>query len=80
MKWKIEQVDWLRKGHDVLLFGASDLGKTHLACAILYGLIKQSTRVEFTTSIAITQQLQPENEVYSLKDALTNWINMSCWY
>lgn len=71
MKQKLEQVDWLRKGHNILLFGASGLGKTHLACAIGYGLIEQSTRVKFTTSIAITQQLQREKEVYGLEDALT---------
>jgi len=71
MKQKIAQLDWLRKGHNILLFGASGLGKTHLACAIGYGLIEQSTRVKFTTSIAITQQLQREKEVYGLEDALT---------
>jgi len=71
IKQKIEHLDWLRKGHNILLFGASGLGKTHLACAIGYGLIEKSVRVKFTTSIAITQQLQREKETLGLEDALT---------
>jgi DNA replication protein DnaC len=71
IKQKVEKLEWLRKGHNILLFGASGLGKTHLACAIGLGLIEQSVRVKFTTSIAITQQLQREKETLGLEDALT---------
>ena len=53
-----------------MLFGASGLGKTHLAAAIGHGLIAQSIRVKFTSSTALVQQLQKAKEVLSLDEAL----------
>ncbi len=53
MKQKVNQIDWLRQGHNILLFGASGLGKTHLACAIGYSLLEKAVRVKFSTSTAI---------------------------
>ncbi len=35
LKQKINNKDWLRQGHNILLFGASGLGKTHLAAALV---------------------------------------------
>lgn len=58
IKQKINQLDWLRQGHNLLLFGASGLGKTHLAAALGYALIEQSIRVKFTTGTNLVQQLQ----------------------
>ncbi|WP_354668297.1 ATP-binding protein [Colwellia sp. E2M01] len=50
IKQKVNQIDRLRQGHNILLFGASGLGKTHLACAIGYALLEKSVRVKFSTS------------------------------
>ena len=50
LKQKMNQIDWVRQGHNMLLFGASGLGKTHLACAIGYGLLEKAVRVKFSTS------------------------------
>jgi DNA replication protein DnaC len=69
-KHKVNQLDWLRQGHNLLLFGASGLGKTHLAAAIGYALIEQSVRVKFITSTAMVQQLQKSRESLGLEDAL----------
>jgi DNA replication protein DnaC len=55
MKQKVNQIDWLRQGHNILLFGASGLGKTHLACAIGYSLLEKAVRVKFSTSTTIVQ-------------------------
>ena len=46
----------------MLLFGASGLGKTHLACTIGYGLLEKAVRVKFSTSTAIVQELQRAKE------------------
>lgn len=67
---KINELDWLRKGHNLLLFGASGLGKTHLGAAIGHALIEQSIRVKFTSSTALVQQLQKAREELNLDAAL----------
>jgi DNA replication protein DnaC len=70
MKQKVNEIDWLRQGHNILLFGASGLGKTHLACAIGYSLLEKAVRVKFSTSTAIVQELQRAKETLGLTDAL----------
>jgi len=44
LKQKTQNLDWLRQGHNVLIFGASGLGKTHLAAALGYALLEQAIR------------------------------------
>jgi DNA replication protein DnaC len=58
IKLKTQNLDWFRQGHNMILFGASGLGKTHLAAAVCYVLLEQSIRVKFTSSNALLQQLQ----------------------
>jgi DNA replication protein DnaC len=70
IKQKIEHLDWLRQGHNVLIFGASGLGKTHLAAAIGYGLIEKSVRVKFMAATTLAQQLQKSREQLSIEDTL----------
>ena len=70
IKQKVNQIDWLRQGHNILLFGASGLGKTHLACAIGYSLLEKAVRVKFSTSTAIVQELQRAKATLGLNDAL----------
>jgi len=70
LEQKINKLDWLRQGHNIILFGASGLGKTHLAAAIGHGLIAQSKRVKFTSSTALVQQLQKAREALDLEGAL----------
>jgi|TARA_B110000263_G_C15290222_1_gene502889 DNA replication protein DnaC len=70
MKQKSMSVDWVRQGHNMILFGASGLGKTHLAAALGYALLEQSIRVKFTSSTALVQQLQKSREQLGLEDAL----------
>ncbi len=70
LQQKIIKLDWLKQGHNLILFGASGLGKTHLAAAIGYRLIAQSKRVKFTSSTALVQQLQKAREALALDEAL----------
>jgi DNA replication protein DnaC len=70
LQQKTTQLEWLKQGHNVLLFGASGLGKTHLGAAIGHALVAQSKRVKFTSSTALVQQLQKAREALGLEDAL----------
>ena len=70
LKQEVTQLDWLRQGHNLLLFGASGLGKTHLAAALGYALIEQSISVKFSTGTALVQRLQKAREALGLEDAL----------
>jgi len=70
LQQKTTQLDWLKQGHNLILFGASGLGKTHLASAVGHALIAQSKRVKFTSSTALVQQLQKAREALSLEEAL----------
>jgi DNA replication protein DnaC len=70
LKHKMAQIDWVRQGHNVLFFGASGLGKTHLAAALGYGLIEKSVQVKFSSGTALVQHLQQAREGLGLEDAL----------
>jgi DNA replication protein DnaC len=67
----IQQRHWVRQAENVLLFGASGVGKTHVACAIGYALIEHGIRVKFTTATGVVQSLQQAKEELTLADALT---------
>jgi DNA replication protein DnaC len=62
--------DWTRQARNVLLFGPSGVGKTHLAAAIGHGLTTQSVRVRHFATTALVQQLQLARTQLRLEDAL----------
>jgi len=62
--------DWTRQARNVLLFGASGVGKTHLGAAIGHGLTEQGVRVRFFATTALVQQLQLARAQLRLEDAL----------
>lgn len=70
LKQKMTQLDWLKQGHNIILFGASGLGKTHLAAALGHALLEQSIRVKFSTGTALVQELQKARAALGLEDAL----------
>ena len=63
-------VDWISQARNLLLFGASGLGKTHLACAIGSGLIEQGVRVRHYLATALVQELQRARDAYGLESHL----------
>ena len=65
-----QQRQWVNQAENILFFGASGVGKTHLACGIGYALIEQGIRVKFTTATNIVQILQQAKEELSLAEAL----------
>ena len=66
-----QQRQWVTQRENVLLFGASGVGKTHLACAIGYALIEKNVRVKFTTATGIVQDLQRAKANLCLAEVLT---------
>ncbi|KKO48027.1 ATPase AAA [Arsukibacterium sp. MJ3] len=66
----INQPRWLKLGGNILLFGASGLGKTHIASSIGYGLVEQGHHVKFIAASAIVQQLQQAKQHLRLQDEL----------
>jgi len=62
--------EWTRQSRNVLLFGPSGVGKTHLATAIGHGLIEQGVRVRYFATTALVQQLQLAREHLRLEEAL----------
>ena len=66
-----QQRNWVNQAENLLFFGASGVGKTHLACGIGYALIEQGIRVKFTSATGIVQMLQRSKEELTLSEVLT---------
>jgi DNA replication protein DnaC len=62
--------DWVHQARNLLLFGASGVGKTHLAAAIGHGLTEQGIRVRHYTTTTLVQSLQQAREQLQLEGAL----------
>lgn len=49
---------WLDRAENLLLFGASGVGKSHLATAVSRRMVEFGKRVKFYSALALVQQLQ----------------------
>ena len=61
---------WLSEGGNLLIFGPSGTGKTHLSAAVGQGLIENGYRVLFTRTNELIQKLQAAKRDLSLPSAL----------
>ena len=65
-----ENPSWVSQANNIIIFGPSGVGKTHLAAAIAYRLIEQGVRCLFTSTTALVQKLQVAKQQYQLPEAL----------
>jgi DNA replication protein DnaC len=62
--------DWIKDGDNLLIFGQSGTGKSHVLAAICHALIDVGRRVLFTRTIDMVQRLQTARRDLSLVGAL----------
>lgn len=62
---------WIDQAANLLLFGASGLGKSHIAAAVGHALIEHGLRVRYYPASTLVQELQTAKQGLSLSDALT---------
>ena len=65
-----ETTDRVDSGENVLLFGASGLGKSHLAAAIADGVVSQGHRVRFYSAGELLQELRKARSLLRLNEML----------
>lgn len=61
---------WIDQAANLLLFGASGLGKSHIASAIGHALIDAGLRVRYYPASSLVQELQSAKQALCLADAL----------
>lgn len=65
-----ETTDWVDAGENVLLFGASGLGKSHLAAAIVDGVVGLGYRARFYSAGELLQELRKARTQLKLNELL----------
>jgi len=61
---------WLDKGANILLFGPSGSGKSHLGAALGHALVENGHRVLFTRTTDLVQRLQTARQALSLESVI----------
>lgn len=65
-----DERQWVNRGDNILLFGASGVGKTHLASGLGYSLVEHGVRVRFIAATALVQLLQKAKAELHLSETL----------
>lgn len=69
---------WIKQGTNVLFFGTSGAGKSHLAAGIGLRLIESGMRVLFTRTTELVQKLQQAKQSLTLAAALDKLDKFDC--
>lgn len=70
--------DWIDHGDNVLIFGPSGTGKTHLAAGIGYALIQAGLSVRYYRTTELVQHLQAAKNDCRLPQALSRLDRFAC--
>lgn len=65
-----EDISWVKQAHNLVIFGPSGVGKTHLAAAIGYRMIEQGLRCLFASTTELVQKMQLAKTQYKLPEML----------
>lgn len=66
-----DSTQWALEADNVLLFGPSGVGKSHIAAALGLHLIEQGIRVKWTSATALVEYLQQAKKELDLMTAMT---------
>jgi DNA replication protein DnaC len=69
---------WLKEGRNILIFGPSGVGKTHLAAAIGAKLLENKFRVLFIRTTELIQKLQASKQALTLAATLEKLDKYDC--
>ncbi len=61
---------WVKQANNLIIFGPSGVGKSHLAAAIGYRMIEHGIRCLYTSSTVLVQKLQLARQAYKLPELL----------
>lgn len=69
---------WIKEGVNVLIFGSSGAGKTHLAAAIGEKIVQNGGKVLFSRTTELVQKLQSAKQSLTLPSALDKLDKYDC--
>jgi DNA replication protein DnaC len=69
---------WLEQGANILCFGPSGVGKSHVAAAIGYALVEQGRRVLFSRTTDMVQKLQAARRDLALPSMIAKLDKYDC--
>ena len=69
---------WIKEGFNVLIFGSSGAGKTHLAAAIGEKIVQNGGKVLFSRTTELVQKLQSAKQSLTLPSALDKLDKYDC--
>ncbi len=72
-----ENTSWVKQANNLIIFGASGVGKTHLASSIAYRMIEQGHRALFISTTALVQKLQKARSELKLVEQLAKLARFS---
>lgn len=70
--------EWVESGHNLLFFGPSGTGKTHLAAGLAFALAQTGISVRYTRTTDLVQQLQQAKNECKLPQALARLDRFAC--